>query len=75
MDEEDPTVREMLDTREPVDVYVVLKCDFVLDEDGRAVDGNHRRGGLARGYPTGDGVEGGTFESWFRLQAKPGERK
>ena len=44
-------------------VYVTLNCDFLTDKWGRAVDGNHLHGLL----PTGDGVEGGTFESWFRL--------
>ena len=44
-------------------VQVTLKCDFVLDCNGRAVDGDHLRGRL----PTGDGIEGGTFESWFRV--------
>lgn len=44
-------------------VYVTLRCDFILDCNGRAVDGNHL-GGVR---PTGDGVPGGTFESWFRI--------
>ncbi len=44
-------------------VYVTLKCDFVLDCHGNPVDGNHLRGQL----PSGDGVPGGTFESWFRI--------
>ena len=44
-------------------VYITLKCDFVLDCHGRAVDGDHLRGLL----PSGDGVQGGTFESWFRV--------
>ncbi|MCG8353891.1 MAG: hypothetical protein MI924_39505 [Chloroflexales bacterium] len=44
-------------------VHVTLKCDFVLDCHDLAVDGNHL-GGVA---PTGDGIAGGTFESWFRV--------
>jgi hypothetical protein len=44
-------------------VYVTLKCDFVLDCEGNPVDGNHLGGRL----PTGDGVRGGTFESWFTV--------
>jgi hypothetical protein len=44
-------------------VFVTLKCDFLLDCAGKAVDGNHLGGRL----PTGDGVAGGTFESWFRV--------
>ena len=46
---------------------VAIRCDFVLDQDGRAVDGEHLRGTL----PTGDrpagapaGIQGGLFESW-----------
>lgn len=42
-------------------VYVSLLCDFILDERGDPVDGNHLRGVL----PSGNGVPGGTFESWF----------
>lgn len=40
---------------------VTLKCDFIIDEKGRAVDGNHLHGKL----PSGDNIEGGQFESWF----------
>lgn len=42
-------------------VHVTLRCDFILDCDGNAVDGDHLRGRL----PSGNGIEGGTFESWF----------
>jgi hypothetical protein len=45
------------------DIFVTLKCDFLLDCHGLAVDGDHLRGHL----PSGNGVEGGTFESWFRI--------
>jgi hypothetical protein len=44
-------------------VLVTLHCDFLLDCRGRPVDGNHL-GGRA---PTGDGVPGGTFQSWFTV--------
>jgi hypothetical protein len=44
-------------------VYITLKCDFILDCHGVPVDGNHMAGLL----PSGDGVPGGTFESWFRV--------
>ena len=44
-------------------VYVTLLCDFVLDCHNNPVDGNHLRGRL----PSGDGMPGGTFESWFRI--------
>lgn len=44
-------------------VFITLKCDFLPDCHGVAVDGNHLGGVL----PSGDGVAGGTFESWFRV--------
>lgn len=44
-------------------IHVTLKCDFVVDCHDLAVDGDHRLGQT----PTGDGIEGGTFESWFRV--------
>jgi hypothetical protein len=42
-------------------VYVTLKCDFILDCHENPVDGAHLRGRL----PSGDGVPGGEFQSWF----------
>jgi hypothetical protein len=42
-------------------LHITLKCDFILDCNGLAVDGDYQRGKL----PSGDGIEGGTFESWF----------
>ena len=44
-------------------IHVTLRCDFIVDCLKRPVDGNHLRGLL----PTGDGIEGGTFESWFLI--------
>src|SRR6185436_12297755 len=44
-------------------VFITLKCDFILDCHGVPVDGNHL-GGL---LPSGDGIRGGTFESWFHV--------
>jgi hypothetical protein len=44
-------------------IYVRLKCDFILDCHGNAVDGNHIGGHL----PSGNGTRGGYFESWFRV--------
>lgn len=50
---------------------VLVRGDFVLDEEGRAIDAEHVRGQL----PTGDrprgaaaGVQGGRFESWFNVE-------
>lgn len=45
-------------------VYVSLRCDFIPDCRGIPVDGNHLRGKL----PSGDGVQGGLFESWFEVR-------
>jgi hypothetical protein len=45
-------------------IYVSLRCDFILDCRGIPVDGNHLRGRL----PSGDGVQGGLFESWFEIR-------
>jgi hypothetical protein len=42
---------------------VVLKCNALTGANGRAVDGNFLRGVL----PSGDGIPGGDFESWFTL--------
>lgn len=52
-------------------VRVVVKCDFLIDKQGKCVDGNHLRGSM----PCGDGIGGGEFESWFQLvddQQAPG---
>ena len=42
-------------------VSVRLDCDFIVDSENEPVDCDFLRGEL----PTGDGVPGGTFESWF----------
>jgi hypothetical protein len=44
-------------------IYVTLRCDFILDCHELPVDGNHLRGRL----PSGNGYQGGIFESWFRV--------
>jgi hypothetical protein len=43
---------------------IVLKCNALSDGKERAVDGNFMCGIL----PSGDGIPGGDFESWFRLR-------
>jgi hypothetical protein len=50
---------------------VRLRCDFVVDRQGRAVDGEFLRARL----PSGDrpaastlGIQGGLFESWFAFR-------
>jgi len=47
-------------------VRVLLHGDLVSDKDGRAVDGNHLPPWLPK-RRSGDGVEGGMFESWFEV--------
>jgi hypothetical protein len=44
-------------------IFVTLECDFLLDCHDNPVDGNHLGGEL----PSGDGVAGGVFKSWFRV--------
>ena len=44
---------------------VVVKCDFLIDKNGKPIDGNHLRGVVPF---SGDGVAGGEFESWFKLE-------
>lgn len=44
-------------------VHVTLLCDFLEDCHGNPVDGDHLGGRL----PTGNGVAGGVFRSWFKV--------
>ena len=61
--------RRLMGTR--FDLFLKLRCNHVVDDNGLAVDGEL----LARidsdgNYvvaPTGDGVAGGLFESWIRV--------
>lgn len=46
---------------------VVLKGDLIQDEQHLGIDANHLPPWLPQ-RPTGDGIEGGTFESWFTLE-------
>lgn len=54
------------------DVYLSLRCNLVLDQRGRAVDGDliaHvQDGDYVVSPPTGNGVPGGTLESWIRVR-------
>jgi hypothetical protein len=58
-------VRGLVENR----VLVTLKCDFILDCHGNPVDGDFLRGRL----PSGNTLQGGTFESWFRVVHDSGE--
>jgi hypothetical protein len=44
-------------------IHVTLRCDFIVDCRRQPVDGDHLGGDL----PSGNGLPGGTFESWFRV--------
>jgi hypothetical protein len=50
--------------REFITIHVTLRCDFILDFEGKAVDGDF----VGAVTPTGNGTQGGRFESWFRLR-------
>ena len=57
--------RKNLDGRS-FDLFLTLKCDVIRDRHGHAVDGNFIGGRL----PTGDSIQGGTFESWIRVRPR-----
>jgi hypothetical protein len=59
-------VRRHLDGRD-FDLFIILKCDVITDLHGRAVDGNF----IGHRLPTGDNIQGGTFESWLRVRPRP----
>jgi DNA-binding beta-propeller fold protein YncE len=52
----------------PGEMRVIVRGDFIRDGTAkqRAVDGDHLPPWLPT-RPTGDGIEGGTFESWFTI--------
>lgn len=50
--------------RQPGEYRVVLKGDFIRDENGKGIDANHLPLWLPN-RKSGDGTAGGTFESWF----------
>lgn len=64
----DPAALEQLFSLNPLSYRVLLRADFVLDAGQRlAVDGNHIPALLASGRRTGNGIQGSSFESWFRI--------
>jgi len=55
--------------QERIQVLIQIKCDFILDEKGRAVAGHHIAGKRKSGLWIKDkyNIPGGIFESWFYL--------
>ncbi len=65
----DGTFRNMVErvrNDEPPLCRVVLKCNALKDANDHAVDGDFLLGTL----PSGDGMAGGDFESWFTLSLR-----
>ncbi len=61
------------------ELYLLLRCDLILDERGCAVDGDllarlKSDGSWQAAPPTGNGLPGGRFESWIRVFAEPRRR-
>lgn len=50
---------------------VVLKSDYIRDLNGKAIDGDHLPGWVPV-RPSGDQIQGGTFESWFTVGTPSG---
>jgi len=47
-------------------VRVILNGDFIRDKEGKGLDADHLPPWFpTKNYKTGDGIAGGTFESWF----------
>ena len=61
------------------DLYLLLRCNLILDTRGLPVDGelfaefDADRAYIPAAFPTGDGCPGGLFESWIRVM--PGEAR
>jgi hypothetical protein len=54
------------------ELYLLLRCNLIVDDGGLPVDGEllaklDREEGYTPGFPTGDGIAGGLFESWIRV--------
>jgi hypothetical protein len=53
---------------QPVTYRVIVSGDLIRDAENKAIDANHLPPWFnTAGYRTGDGVAGGTFESWFTI--------
>jgi hypothetical protein len=56
------------------DLFILLRCNLIIDKGGEPVDGDLLAGLADDGkyeakFPTGDGIPGGLFESWIRVLA------
>jgi hypothetical protein len=54
------------------ELYLLLRCNLIIDDHGSPVDGDLLTGLDGDGeyvtiFPTGDGIPGGLFESWIRV--------
>jgi hypothetical protein len=68
--------RKLLNTR--FDLFLLLRSGHVVDDNGLPVDGDllasiDSDGQYSVAFPTGDGVEGGLFESWIKVRTGPRE--
>jgi hypothetical protein len=63
-------VRRLFENDRTIPIRVLLDGDFVRDGAGKGLDADHLPAWIVTGSgrKSGDGVEGGTFESWFQLQ-------
>jgi hypothetical protein len=66
------TMQQLIELKSPK-LRVVVKGDFIRDATSqqRAIDGDHLPPWLPA-QRTGDGIEGGTFESWILIQYPQG---
>jgi hypothetical protein len=62
------------------DLFLILRCGHIVDDKGLPVDGEllakiDSDGQYVVAPPTGDGVEGGLFESWIKVRTGPREEQ
>ncbi len=68
----DPTYARNRLEKTRFELYLLLRCNLIIDDRGSPVDGDLLAGLDGDGeyvtiFPTGDGVPGGLFESWIRV--------
>jgi hypothetical protein len=54
-----------------IDVDITLRSSLIHDKNGKALDGDF----IASRLPTGNGVQGGDFVSWFSVMPKKEKKK